>query len=148
MAVSMAAITMEPGKPQEERVLGAVLLGVLAVAVQWLVAGLSVRLYRDVLVIGLGFSGLISRTVRYDGIATLESVRYNPIRDFGGWGVRGTAKKRIWSARGNEAVVLHLTDGKLLYIGSDHPRRLEERIRAVAGTRLGSAGANPGGTDG
>lgn len=148
MGVSMAAITMRPGESQEERILGALILGVAAVAVQWLVAGLSVRLYRDFMVMGLGYSGLISRTVRYDAIASLESVRYNPLREFGGWGVRGTAQKRIWSARGNEAVVLHLVDGRLLYVGSDHAGRLEERIRAVAGTRLGSTAANPGGTGG
>jgi hypothetical protein len=144
MFVSMAFITMTPGKPQQERLLGAVLMGAVAVAVQWLVAGLSVRLYRDFMIMGLGYSGLISRKVRYDEIAGLESVRYHPIREFGGWGIRGTSQKKIWSARGNEAVVLHLADGRLLYVGSDHPRRLEERIRAVAGTRIGSKEANPG----
>ena len=137
MFVSMAAVTMAPGKPHDERVWGAVLLGALAVAVQWLVAGLSVRLYRDFMVVGLGSSGLISRKVRYDDMTSLESVRYHPLRDFGGWGVRGTSRKRIWSARGDEAVVLHLADGRLLYVGSDHPHRLQERIQAVAGTRIG-----------
>ena len=148
MGVSMAFITMAQDEPQEERILGAVLLGITAVLIQWLVAGLSVRLYRDVIVMGLGHSGLISRTVRYDEILSLESVRYNPIRDFGGWGVRGSAKKKIWSARGDEAVVLHLVGERLLYVGSDHPRRLEERIRALAGTRLGSAVTNPDETRG
>jgi hypothetical protein len=143
MFLSMAFITMTPGEPQEERLTGALVLGGVAVAVQWLVAGLSVRLYRDFMVLGLGSSGLISRAVRYDDIVSLESVQYDPIREFGGWGVRGTARKRIWSARGNQAVVLHLADDKLLFVGSDHPRSLEERIRAVGGTRIGSKQANP-----
>jgi len=148
MFVCMAFVTIAPDEPQEQRILGAVILGVAAVAIQWLVAGLSVRLYRDVMVMGLGYSGLISRKVRYDGIVSLESVRYNPLRDFGGWGVRGTAQKRIWSSRGNEAVLLHLADGKLLYVGSDNPHRLEERIRAVAGTRIAFPEANPRGPGG
>lgn len=148
MFVSMLAVSVSPGEPRDQRVMGLVLLGLTAVAVQWLVAGLSVRLYRDYMVLGLGYSGLISRRVRYDEISELESVRYDPLREFGGWGVRGTGQKKIWSARGNRAVVLHLADGRLLYVGSDHPHRLEERIRAVAGTRLASKGQNSGGTDG
>jgi hypothetical protein len=142
MFVCMAAIMAAPGEAHDDRLVGGVILGATAVAVQWLVAGLSVRLYRDFMVMGLGSSGLIARKVRYDEIADLESVRYDPLRDFGGWGVRGTSSRRIWSARGNEAVLLRLTDGKLLYVGSDRPHRLEERIRAVAGTRLGSKGTN------
>jgi hypothetical protein len=148
MFVSMLSVTAAPGASQEKRLVGMVLLGVTAVAVQWLVAGLNVRLYRDFMVVGLGSSGLISRKVRYEDITSLESVRYHPIREFGGWGVRGTSRKRIWSARGDEAVVLHLVDGRLLYVGSDHPRRLQERIQAVAGTRIGSKKENPGEADG
>lgn len=143
MFVSMVAVLVSSGDPQQERLVGAVILGAVAVLVQWLVAGLSVRLYRDYMIMGLGYSGFISRKVRYDEIRSLESVRYNPLREFGGWGIRGTGKKRVWSARGDEAVVLHLADDKLLYVGSDHPHRLEERIRAVAGTRLGSKARHP-----
>ena len=151
MFVSMVGVLMAPGVLQEKRLFGAVILAGAAVLIQWLVAGLSVRLYRDFMVMGLGYSGLISRKVRYDEILSLESVRYDPLREFGGWGVRGSGRKRIWSARGNEAVVLHLSDEKLLYVGSDHPHRLEERIRAVAGTRLGagvSRRENPGAAGG
>lgn len=148
MFVGMLAVSGSPGESREQRLLGVVILGTVAVAVQWLVAGLSVRLYRDFMVLGLGYSGLISRKVRYDDIQALESVRYNPLREFGGWGVRGTSRKKIWSARGDQAVVLHLDEGKLLYVGSDNPHRLEERIRAVAGTRLASKGENSGGTGG
>jgi len=148
MFLSMVAIAASPEQSHQDRILGAALLGTVAVAVQWLVAGLSVRLYRDFMVVGLGYSGLISRKVRYDEIVSLESVRYNPIRDFGGWGVKGTPRKRIWSARGNEAVVLHLADGRLLFVGSDRPRSLEERIRAVVVTCLGSRRTNPDGRDG
>ena len=151
MFVSMVGVLVAPGESQEERLFGALILGGVAVLTQWLVAGLSVRLYRDYMIMGLGYSGLISRKVRYDEIRDLESVRYDPIREFGGWGVRGAGKKKIWSARGNEAVVLHLSDDRRLYVGSDHPHRLEERIRAVAGTRLGASVSqreNPGATDG
>jgi len=141
MFIAMATVSLSPGGSERERFWGLVVLAVTTVAVQLLVAGLSVRLYRDHLVMGLGTVGLISKKLRYDQIVRTESVTYSPIREFGGWGVRwGKDRKKVWSARGNHAVVLHLKDGTRLYVGSDSPHRLEERIRAVAGTRIGGQG--------
>ncbi len=142
MILSMVMVAVTGDEPHDRRVLGAVALGMVAVAVQWLVAGLSVRLYRDAMVMGIGSFGWISKRVRYDDIVRLESVRYHPIREFGGWGIKfGRGGKRAWTARGDEAVVLELRDGTRLYVGSDRPHRLEERIRALAGTRLGASGS-------
>lgn len=141
MFMGMVTVTLAPGETDQERFWGMVVLGATAVAVQLLVAGLTVRLYRDYLVVGLGSAGLISKRVSYDRIVRTESVKYDPFREFGGWGVRwGKDRKKAWTARGNHAVVLHLTDGTRLYVGSDAPHRLEERIRAVAGTRIGGQG--------
>ena len=141
MFIAMVNVSMTGPGSGQDRFWGAVVLGVVAVAVQLLVAGLSVRLYRDHLVVGLGSAGVISKKVRYDQIVRTESVTYSPIREFGGWGIRGGKDgKKVWSARGNHAVVLHLRDGTRLYVGSDSPHRLEERIRAVAGTRIGGQG--------
>jgi len=138
MLISAAFVAVAPGESDQERLWGEVVLVSVAVLVQWLVAGLGVRLYRDELVVGLGSSGWISKRVPYRSILSLESVTYQPLVEFGGWGVRwGKDGKKAWTARGNRAVVLHLEDGTRLYVGSDHPNRLEERIRAVAGTRIG-----------
>jgi hypothetical protein len=138
MLLALGAVVLSPGEPAQGRVVGALLLALLAAAVQWLFVGLSVRLYRDDMVVGLGTAGLISKRVAYDDILSTKSVRYSPLVDFGGWGVRRRGKKRAWTARGNEAVVLDLADGIHLYVGSEHPHRLEERIVAVGGTRIGS----------
>lgn len=138
MLLAVGSVALAPGDAREGRIVGALALAVVAVAVQWLIAGLSVRLYRDEMVIGLGMAGLISKRVRYDDILSTRSVTYSPILDFGGWGVRRRGKKRAWTARGNEAVVLELADGVELYVGSEHPQRLEERIATVGGTRIGS----------
>jgi len=141
MVLAMASVLVSGDAPREQRVLGAVVLGIVAVVVQWLVAGLSVRLYPDAVVMGIGSSGWISKRVPFHEIVGLESVHYHPLREFGGWGIRfGAGGKRAWTARGDEAVVLELRDGTRLYVGSDFPHRLEERIRALAGTRLGATG--------
>lgn len=138
MVVAMSGVTAAGSGSAEDRLLGALVLGAVAVLVQWLVAGLRVRLYRDGLVVGIGSSGWISKRVPYQRVVRLESVQYQPLLEFGGWGIRwGKDGKKAWTARGNRAVVLHLDDGTRLYVSSDSPRRLEERIRAVAGTRIG-----------
>ncbi len=139
MFLGMVVVSLSEGGAEQERLLGLVVLGVAAVLVQLFVGGLSVRLYRDHLRVGLGPVGLISKKIRYEEIERTESVTYHPIRDFGGWGVRfGKDGKRAWTSRGNHAVVLCLKDGIRLYVGSDRPHRLEERIRTVAGTRIGA----------
>ena len=76
-----------------------------------------------------------SAPLPFSEIVSMESVKYHPIREFGGWGVRGWGKRKAWSARGDRAVALTLTEDRLLLIGSDHPQRLEERIRTVSNDR-------------
>ncbi|HSM06717.1 MAG TPA: hypothetical protein VK858_18980 [Longimicrobiales bacterium] len=95
--------------------------------------GLTVVLEPDRLRVGLGRGWPVRTAILLQDIETLESVEYRPLRDFGGWGVRGSRRRRVWSARGNQAVRLSLTDGRTVYIGSDHPRTLENRIRQAMG---------------
>lgn len=111
--------------------------------VQAVVGGLTVRIEETRIVIHLGKVPLIKKLVPFAEIVAMESVTYRPLREFGGWGVRGAGKRRAWTARGNRAVRLRLAGDRELLIGSDHPQRLEERIRALAGDRLGT-GAGEG----
>ncbi len=140
IALAVASFLAVDATPPRDRALGTVLVVGVALLIHWLVAGLAVRLYPDRMVVGIGSSGMIAKRIRYDDIERVESVRYHPLREFGGWGVRyGRDGKRAWTARGDQAVVLHLRDGIRLYVGSDRPNRLEERLRAVAGSRIGGA---------
>ena len=52
MVLAMALVAVSGDEARGQRILGAVVLGIVAIAVQWLVAGLSVRLYRDAIVMG------------------------------------------------------------------------------------------------
>ena len=98
--------------------------------------GLTVLVQETRIVMHLGTVRLIRRMVPLDGIVSLECVRYRPLLEFGGWGVRGAGKKKAWTARGDRAVVIGLDEGRRLYVGSDHPQRLEAAIRgALAGRR-------------
>jgi hypothetical protein len=112
-------------------------------AVQTVVGGLTVKVRETGLLLHLGSVPVIRKAVPYSTVVSLESVAYRPIREFGGWGVRGSGNRRAWTARGDRAVKLELTDHRELLVGSDHPQRLEERIRTTGGDLLGRAA--PGG---
>jgi hypothetical protein len=101
------------------------------VSVELFLGGLTVLVQQTRIYMHLGKFSVIRRRVPFSEIESLESVRYHPMREFGGWGVRGWGKRKAWSARGDRAVALRLEGGRLLLIGSDHPQRLEERIRAA-----------------
>lgn len=133
-------LAVEDGTPLGLRMPLAVGILGFGALLHWLVGGLSVRLRRDAVEASLGLVGLIRTRIPYEEILDTEVVRYAPIREFGGWGYRYRGSKRAWTARGDEAVVLHLADGRQVYLGSERPGRLRERILAVAGTRLGAAG--------
>lgn len=147
LVLGIVAVVESPDMARQERLAAVIFMGVAGALVQWLVAGLTVRLYRDEMKVGLGTAAVISKRIPYQDILRTESVRYSPLLEFGGWGVRFRGKKRAWTARGNRAVVLHLMDGTRLYVGSDHPYALEERIRTVGGTRIGSRRPTDSGTD-
>lgn len=72
--------------------------------------------------------GWIHKHIRFDQIVGVTDTLYRPIMEFGGWGIRGLGKKRAWTMSGDQAVVLELRDGTELYLGSDTPHRLRERI--------------------
>jgi hypothetical protein len=112
-----------------------IVAGVVAcsVLVQALLGGLTVRVEATRLVVHLGSVPLVRRSVPYAEVLAIESVAYRPIAEFGGWGVRGLGRRKAWTARGDRAVKLSLSGERELLIGSDHPQRLEERIRAVSG---------------
>ena len=83
-----------------------------------------------------GWSPSNRRYVDLAAIATVEVVRYRPIRDYGSWGVRlGPDGERAYTARGDRGVRLLLADGTRVLIGSQQPealaRALESSIRRV-----------------
>ena len=77
------------------------------------------------------------RAVSIASIQRVEVVRYRPLREYGGWGIRVRRNgDRILTARGNLAVRLEMTDGTALLLGSQRPeplaRSIENAIRPVS----------------
>ncbi len=124
-------------RPMPHRLLLATGLLLGAVLIQVIAGGTTVLVQRRGIHVFLGTVPVFSKRVAYSDIRWIESVRYRPIKEFGGWGLRGFGAKQAWTARGDRALVLHLLDGRDIYLGSDHPDRLAQRVRMAAGEHIG-----------
>ena len=76
----------------------------------------------DAVTVRFGF--LHKTRIPFSEIAHAEAVTYRPVRDYGGWGIRGFGKRRALNARGNQGVLVTRADGSTLLIGSQKPREL------------------------
>lgn len=74
---------------------------------------------------------VFSTSIPADTIAATEAIEYNPLGDFGGWGLRFGPQGRAYSIRGDEGVQLTLSDGRKILIGSQRPDALHRAIQAT-----------------
>ncbi|HEX9287835.1 MAG TPA: hypothetical protein VF999_11275 [Thermoanaerobaculia bacterium] len=74
--------------------------------------------------ISVRYGFLYKTRVPLTEIALAEAVEYAPVREYGGWGIRGSRQRRALNARGNQGVLLTRIDGTTLLVGSQRPREL------------------------
>jgi len=92
-----------------------VLLSVLTLRQSTTVAGDAVT---------VRFGPLYRMRIPFSDIARAEAVTYRPIREYGGWGIRGFGRRRALSTRGDRGVLVTRADGSTVLIGSQKPREL------------------------
>jgi len=68
------------------------------------------------------------RVIPWNQIARAEVFTYRPIRDYGGWGVRWSARGTVFHALGHRGVRMELVSGERVLVGSQRP---EELARAI-----------------
>lgn len=76
----------------------------------------------DAVTVRFGF--LYRVRIPFSAIAHAEAVSYRPVRDYGGWGIRGFGRRRALNTRGNQGVLVTRADGSTILIGSQKPREL------------------------
>ena len=106
--------------------------GVLLLLVALLSFRMSTRVDSQAVTVRLGF--LTTARLPLTDIVRAEAVVYRPVGDYGGWGIRGTRKRRALNARGNRGVLIVRTDGSTVLVGSQRPRELLNAL-ARAGVR-------------
>ena len=61
-------------------------------------------------------------------VEEVGTLRYSPMGDFGGWGIRPGLDGQIYSLRGDQAVRVRLRSGRVIYIGTADPDALARAI--------------------
>ena len=67
-------------------------------------------------------------------IASAEAVRYNPLLEYGGWGIRIGRTGVAYNMRGDEGVQLVLTSDRRILIGSRRADELADAIQRLSGS--------------
>ncbi|MCE2397534.1 MAG: DUF3093 family protein [Gemmatimonadetes bacterium] len=109
-----------------------VVVGALLVGLVSCFSRLDVEVLRRSLRVGFGPVRVARKHIAYGDIESARPVKYRPVRDFGGWGIRWRGGKTAWTIRGNRAVRVRLRSGKRIFVGSEHSQRLAYRVQAAA----------------
>jgi hypothetical protein len=72
----------------------------------------------------IGYRPLTKRTVPLAEIVEVEARTYRPIREYGGYGLRGTSRNAAFTVSGDQGVALTLSDGRRILIGSQRAAEL------------------------
>ena len=125
--VTVAALTIS--RPDE------LIIVTITPLVVVLVALLYSRAHLDVDVNGEGVTIAFrylwpARHISFADIVAVETRRYRPLLDYGGWGVRFGLAGWAYTTGGNVGVKLRLRRGTPVLIGTGRPRELEAAIRA------------------
>jgi hypothetical protein len=115
---------------------GVLFLTVLLVAVY--IRLITVRLVTDIRSgeLAVGLQGLWrKRKMPLARIRSATVVQYDPVADYGGYGIRSGAKALAYIASGNRGVQIELDEGGKLLIGS---QRADELVRSILDARNGS----------
>ena len=91
----------------------------------WIVR-LDTRIDKNAITVRMFPFHLKFRIYEWKMIKNSEVRKYNPILEYGGWGLRGFIKNRALNVSGNMGLQLVFTNGKKLLIGTKKPDEIRE----------------------
>jgi hypothetical protein len=74
---------------------------------------------------------LKQRTYPFTALKHLEVVKYNPISDYGGWGVRLSRNGKAFNVKGEFGLKLYFDNRKPLLIGTQKPEELKKILESL-----------------
>lgn len=71
------------------------------------------------------------KSIRWPEISECYIRKYNPIKEYGGWGYRISLgdKGKALNIRGNQGIQIVLSSGKKLLLGTQLPKQAEETVK-------------------
>lgn len=77
-----------------------------------------------------------NQTIKRRDIKNIAVVTYDPIGDFGGWGIRFGKNAKAYSVRGPYGLEITLNSGKSILIGTTNPEKLSSFLRGKGSSQL------------
>lgn len=90
-------------------------------------ARLRVEVYDDRVVIR--YRPFTTRTITFDHVVSADAVTYRPVREYGGWGIKGWSRRKVaYNVAGHRGVLITLADDRTVLIGSARAEDLSASI--------------------
>jgi len=72
-----------------------------------------------------------SHSIKLSEIEKIKAMKYKPLAEYGGWGIKYGFKGKAYNVSGNKGVKIFLTDGTNIMFGSQRYRELEKALKKV-----------------
>lgn len=69
------------------------------------------------------------RIIRVNNIESMKVIDYDPLSDYGGWGIRFGKKGIAYTAKGNHGLYIQRTDKRPLLIGTSKPKEMKDFLQ-------------------
>lgn len=71
------------------------------------------------------------RFIKADEISDIYVREYNPVSEYGGWGIKGTSKNRCYNTRGKLGIQIILNSGNKILIGTQKKEMAKAIVKKV-----------------
>ena len=68
------------------------------------------------------------KEIKFEDILDYESIKYKPLREYGGWGIRMGKNGIAYTVKGNKGVLLKLKNGKQILLGSQRAEEFKKTL--------------------
>jgi hypothetical protein len=69
--------------------------------------------------------------VAWPEVARAYLRRYDPLGEYGGWGIKGTSQNRAYNIANEEGLQLELHNGRRLLLGTQRPTELAQALATL-----------------
>ncbi len=124
VAIILGLINLNKGKGDW---MGLIVISVIIVLSIFLLilSFLYVRIEKESIIVRFVPFHLKPKVYLWADIESLELRKYKPLREFGGWGIKGTKNNKAFNVSGDIGLQITFKSGKKLLIGTAEPQKLE-----------------------
>jgi hypothetical protein len=110
-----------------------ILISLVGIALVLIYGGFRTLVTREEITVRMGLMGISLLRLNTREIASAELHSFQPLKDFGGYGIRFNKEMKAYYLKGDRGVKITTVAGKKYLIGSDHAERLVTVINSVIG---------------